>query len=278
MNILVLSVLCVTNFLSHCMENKPKQEAITEANTSLWLAVADGNLAEVEQIITEGIVDVNSANEKGYTALMWAATFNKNTDITNALIKAGADINSVNKNGTTALMYAAMNNHIDIVNALIKADADINVNKSGDTALTYAVKDRKFYVSTHIINPSQKSFATKKLETLLTIYNKNCSYFSLLPKEVLKIIITWMHPEYAMDRELLRCFHPDMLVDSIPVENLALLIKDGTLNQDPILAAWKKKIKGITESLKGCAYVHGTCIRDFATEARARITKLLANK
>jgi hypothetical protein len=139
----------------------------------------------------------------------------------------------------------------------------------------YAVYYKNFNVSIDLINPSQKSFARKKLETLIAIHNKNCSYFSLLPKEVLKIIITWMHPEYAMDRELLCCFHQDILVDNIPQENLALLVKDGTLNQDTILATWQKKINGITESLKAQKKLDDNDIQAFATEAIARITMLL---
>jgi ankyrin repeat protein len=172
-----------------------------------------------------------------------------------------------------------MNNHIDIVNTLIKASADINtVNKDDYTALMYAIYLKKFKVSILLIDPSQTSFARKKVETLLAIYNKNCSYFSLLPKEVLKIIITCMHPEYAMDRELLRCFHPKILIDNIPLENLALLIKDGTLNQDTILATWQKKINGIAESLKAQKKLNDNDVQKFATEALAKITMLLANK
>jgi ankyrin repeat protein len=307
MNILVLSVLCATSFLSHCME-KPNQEAIAAANNKLWKAAVEDNIAEVEQIITEGVADVNSADIQGNTALMYAA-WNNNANIVNALIKAGADVNSVNKYGNTALMRAAMHNHIDIVNALIKAGADINtVNKYGDTALMYAgctnkidivnalinvgadintvnkdgytafmlaLHQRKFNASILLIKPSQKSFARKKLETLIAIHNKNCSYFSLLPKEVLKIIITCMHPEeFAMDHELMRSLNPQALVDNIPLENLALLVKDGTINQDTILAAWQKKINGITESLTK-KKLDDNKIQEFATEALAKITMLL---
>jgi ankyrin repeat protein len=280
MNILVLSVLCATSFLSHCME-RPNREAIAAANNRLWKAAKNNDLAKIKQLIAEGTADVNSADIDSNTALMCAAiwTWTMNADITNALIKAGADINSVNDNGNTALICAAMNNHIDIVNALIKAGADINtVNKDGYTAFMLALYQRRFNASIPLINPSQKYFARKKIETLLAIHNKNCSYFSLLPKEVLKIIITWMHPEYAMDCESLRCFHPDILVDNIPLENLAILIKDGTLNEDTILAAWQKKINGITESLKAQNKLFYTYIEEFATEACAIITKLLANK
>jgi hypothetical protein len=247
MKVLVLSVLCATSFLCHAMENKPTQEAIAAANSRLWKAVANDNLAEVEQIITEGIADVNSAKKDGNTPLMYAARDN-NIDIINALIKAGADVNSVNHNGTTALICAAYwNMNVDIIHALI--------------------------------NPSQKSFVRKKLETLLAIYNKNCSYLSFLPKEVLKIIITCMHPEeFTMNCALICSLHPQVLVDNIPLENLVLLVKDETLNQSIILDAWQKKINGISESLKAQKMLGGNDIQAFATVALARITKLLANK
>jgi hypothetical protein len=244
MNTLILSVLCATSFLSHCMENKPTQEAIDAANNRLWKAAVEGNIAEVEQIMTEGIVDVNSVDKYGYTALMRAAIYNNDVDIINTLIKAGADINSVNKRGYTALMYA--------------------------------VQLKNFNVSIPLINPSQTSSARKKLEILLAIYNKNCSYLSILPKEVLKIIITCMHPEeFTMDRALICSLQPQALVDNIPLENLALLIKDGALNQDTILAMWQKKINGITESLKAQKMLNDNDIQEFATKALAKITKLL---
>jgi ankyrin repeat protein len=340
MNILVLSVLCATSFLSHGMETKPmqeeveaannklweavlcamnfltngmetKQEAIKVANSRLWEAVESDDLAKVEQLITEGIVDVNSVdkdgnttlmraawnnnanivnalvkngadvnsvNKYGYTALMRAAC-NNNADNINTLIKAGADVNSVNKDGETALIDAAYNKDADNVNALIKAGADVNsADKNGETALMHAIRLKNYTTSIQIFNPSQKSFARKKIALLLMIYKEGSSCLSVLPKEVLKIIITCMHPEYAMDRESLRCFHPDILVDNIPLENLALLVKDETLNQDTILAAWQKKINGITESLKAQKKLNDTYIQEFATEALTKITKLFTNK
>jgi hypothetical protein len=370
MNILVLSVLCVTNFLSHCMENKPTKEAIAAANNSLWKAAKNNDLAKIKQLIAEGIADVNSADVDGNTALICAAesySFDdrkintlikasaginmqnhngdtalicaakvKNADNVYALIKAGADINRQNYYGETALICAAKSeNNYYVLDILIKAGADINTkNKMGNTALIYATKYNSSMVtrfieagantnvtnklgytaliyileskdcnmeysfrisygsfledsspglilpnSIRMINPSRKSFTKKKIALLLMFYKEGSLYLSVLPKEVLKLIIAYMHPEeFTMDRALICSLHPQALVDNIPLENLALLIKDGALNQDTILATWQKKINGIAESLKAQKKLNDDDRQAFATEALAKITMLLANK
>jgi ankyrin repeat protein/CubicO group peptidase (beta-lactamase class C family) len=79
-------------------------------------------------------------NERGMTALMWAAT-NGMADTVTALIKAGAKINAVTLKGTTPLMFAAGNGDLATLKVLIKAGAGVNIeNQFGYTAIMAAAE------------------------------------------------------------------------------------------------------------------------------------------
>ena len=86
-------------------------------------------------------IGVRAKTEYGSTPLHWAASFNENPDIINALIQAGADIHAkAILLGNTPLHDAAGGNeNPDIINALIQAGADIHAkNEDGDTPLHWA--------------------------------------------------------------------------------------------------------------------------------------------
>lgn len=93
----------------------------------------------ISTLIQEG-AKVNAKNEKGTTALMWAASWpNKNPEIVNTLIEAGAD-DVLDINGRSALMYAVeSNDNPEIVAALIEAGSFVNIkDKKGNTPLKLA--------------------------------------------------------------------------------------------------------------------------------------------
>jgi hypothetical protein len=274
-NVLILSLVCATNSLSHCMENKPTKEAIEAANYRLWHAISLGYDSKVKQLGSEGIANLNTQLIGCNSTPLIIACNNHCERVVKALIELGADVNMQDDWGSTALFYDCC------IRELIQAGTDINIrDKNGDTALSYAIKNRNVLSeeTVALINPVIKSATKKKITLLLMIYKEGSSYLSFLPKEILKIIITCMHPEeFIMDCALICSLHPQALVDNIPLENLAILIKDETLNQSIILDAWQKKLNGITELLK-IQKVDGNKIQEFANTALARITKLLANK
>ena len=379
--VLILSLLCITNFLSHGMETKPTQEAIDEAGTRLWNAISRNNIEEVKQLITENVADLNAGESAPLIFASWAGRI----ECVQALIKAGANVNFIGKDGETALSRACINNQILVAKALIEAGADVNlhafkwaitnkntklvemlvndktnvdyalllainnyfswkdeeetnnnltiikilikagnanvniqdadqctplilaakkdnnvplvkalieagadvnmIDKNGNTALLVALENMinmdneliKLFVKAGAnINASDENgtsalaFALKngvqiiepkicmtlinpitqdttnnrnKIQTLLMGYTDCGSFLSILPKEILKIILTYTYPEYAMDRELISYLHPDILVDNLPLETLSILIKNGTLNKDSILAALATKTR-----------------------------------
>ena len=75
----------------------------------------------------------------GWTALLWAAGYNRPEVIT-VLLKAGADINVRGKAGTTVLMAAARyNSQPEVMTTLLKAGADAKAKDNiGQTAFDWA--------------------------------------------------------------------------------------------------------------------------------------------
>lgn len=300
--------------VTYGMEVEPTQEGIQEANFRLLEAARTGMILDVGWLIKEGIADLNTKNSVQATPLI-IASYHGHIWVAEELIKAGADVNSVDKYGRTALLNAVQNRSADLINALIKTGADINMdlNEYGALAFSWAVerKDRELLsallkagvdvnisdkcgytafilalewyqlsISFALINPVAKYKVRKTFETLLMIYNKGCSCLSMLPREVLRIIITYAHPAFAMDRELIRHLPSHVLVDNIPVKTLSILIKDGTLNQDSILEAWQKKIDRIVQFLKNQKIIIRNQkadyqIEKFATDALKMIAVVL---
>lgn len=88
------------------------------------------------QCLIDGGADVNYKNEKGLTALHYAAALQDICEI-HFLIKNGAYINARDNNGNTPLHIAAMHNLDEsYIKHLIDCGADVNIkNKNGNTPL-----------------------------------------------------------------------------------------------------------------------------------------------
>jgi ankyrin repeat protein len=74
----------------------------------------------VKRLIETGI-DVNIKNNKGKTALMYAAENDENEGkiiIVTMLLEAGADVNTVDDEGMSALDYAIENNNLELIKVL----------------------------------------------------------------------------------------------------------------------------------------------------------------
>ena len=114
------------------------------------LIAADANIDALTQAAEKLTVEdinavgtkVNDRDESGRTALMYAASWNDNPAVIEALLVAGASINDRNEEGWTALMGAAIeSNNPAVVDALLAAGAKVNERtEEGGTALLYAAK------------------------------------------------------------------------------------------------------------------------------------------
>ncbi len=156
--------------LQTAQENRQKQQAPPTPQDNLFLAIDEGNMAEVKHWIEHG-AELNAPDNYNNTPLRTAAAQGHN-DIVLALLAAGADVNQgapllgavgrnrremvqlLLKHGAdvdqmeddpllgTPLNYAASEGHEDIVRDLLVAGADVNKKaKQGDTPLIQAVKE-----------------------------------------------------------------------------------------------------------------------------------------
>ena len=88
--------------------------------------------------------NVNSRNKLGMTPLMEAARWNPLEEVVSILLDSDAGINSSDDMGNTALMYATMNSNDSVFSLLIQRGAKVNIaNSDGRTPLMFAaIQDR----------------------------------------------------------------------------------------------------------------------------------------
>ena len=102
-------------------------KADSNGRTKLMNAAKKGDIALIENLLYSG-AEINAKDEDGWTALMYAARFQKNSDATRLLLYKGADRSIKNKYGITALLLAAgYSENPDVISALLEtysADSD----------------------------------------------------------------------------------------------------------------------------------------------------------
>jgi ankyrin repeat protein len=114
-------------------------------------AAREGDSAMLSAFYQAGL-DVNVADEKGYTALILAA-YHGHSDTVNFLIsEANANTCQEDNRGNTALMGAIFKGHVSVAKQLVFADCDIDEeNEQGQTALMFAsLFDRQEIINTLI--------------------------------------------------------------------------------------------------------------------------------
>lgn len=121
-------------------------------------AACEGHAEKCERLVKDGL-PVDATDDQGDTALSWAV-FNCKIDVARKLLELGADVNHANKRGFTPLMYTAttLRGHFlrgtqeernEIARLLIQHGADVNhamgdghVIGSGETTLHFAAADK----------------------------------------------------------------------------------------------------------------------------------------
>jgi ankyrin repeat protein len=114
-----------------------------EPNQDLLHAASNDNLQGVQDALEAG-ADVNTVDNNGYPALIWAAHYG-NVPMIKLLLKKGAHIDQQNYMKETALIRAAVfGNKKEVIEILLKNGADVNIeNKYGQTALWEAVNHKQ---------------------------------------------------------------------------------------------------------------------------------------
>jgi hypothetical protein len=215
----------------------------------------DNYFKVIELLIKVG-VNINISNQDKSTPLMCAIEQN-NFNVAQLYVQYGADVNSKDIRNNTAFTYAHNNKNIIILDLLVKAKAEISLyDEETLQALKLMINSGYFSTAIAVLNPNPKGSDSKKIEMLLMMHNRSCCMLSELPKDVLKVIITFAYPEYAMDVSILINLPASQLVESISVEDLAVLINRNLICRDTIVNAWQSKIEQVMISLTryiGCA-------------------------
>jgi len=122
-----------------------KRPPIDKIKEEFWNTVLSGDINEMDLkfLDDEGeiLVDVNSINENGDTALIIAAS-NGNLELVRWLMEYNADITIKDANGDNALIRAAKNGYFDVVEELLYQKANIiSVGQYKRTALMVAAEN-----------------------------------------------------------------------------------------------------------------------------------------
>src|SRR5208282_793262 len=104
-------------------EKIKKSQAWQKARARQILRILDGTshnmtLDQAKQLIITIVIDVNTKNKDGNTALIYSS-FKGYKGIAELLINKGADINAKNRYGSTALILASDRGYKEVVELLI---------------------------------------------------------------------------------------------------------------------------------------------------------------
>jgi ankyrin repeat protein/beta-lactamase regulating signal transducer with metallopeptidase domain len=95
-----------------------------ERSKSLHQAAADGDLAQVKELLSSGL-DVNAKDNVGETPLHRSARAG-HKDVVELLLGKGAKVDAGDASSLTPLYYASLHGHEDTVDLLLAKDADVN--------------------------------------------------------------------------------------------------------------------------------------------------------
>jgi hypothetical protein len=109
-----------------------EQKGYTYTETSFTECAKKGDIDAVKLFLAEGI-DINAVNERGQTALIRAAEYQR-TEVVTLLLEKGADVKFIGGRRTrTALMEAAGAGNCVIMKQLVEKGADINAKDYENT-------------------------------------------------------------------------------------------------------------------------------------------------
>jgi len=111
---------------------------LTEEGTPLARAAVRGHDRIAWYLLSEG-ANPDLADEHGYTPLMIAAR-QGNRRMIQLLLSAGAKVNAISAHGDTPVMLAARAGNLSAVKALLEAGANVNVSKDGKSLLMHVVE------------------------------------------------------------------------------------------------------------------------------------------
>ena len=113
------SLIAAENARHKFIDNANERDS--EGRTKLMLATKKGDISKIEDLLYSG-AEINARDDEGWTALMYAARFQSNPDVTKLLLYKGADRTAKNKYGVTALLLAAgYSDNSEVVSTLLES-------------------------------------------------------------------------------------------------------------------------------------------------------------
>ncbi|KAL4173341.1 hypothetical protein KRP22_008494 [Phytophthora ramorum] len=99
-------------------------------------AVYRADKYQVRDMLDDGVVDANIADQHGWSGLHWAASQN-HSDLVKLLVQKGTQVNAIDQiNGWTALHVAVVRESVACVHILLSSGADARIkDKYGDTVV-----------------------------------------------------------------------------------------------------------------------------------------------
>ncbi|HEU4389544.1 MAG TPA: ankyrin repeat domain-containing protein [Blastocatellia bacterium] len=107
------------------------------------------------KILLAAKADVNARDDKGYTALLFAARW-KADGVAQVLLDHGANVNEKADDGFTPLLAAVLNQSAEMVKSLLAKGADPNTTANEGSVLKFALQSRNSAIAQLLINAGAK--------------------------------------------------------------------------------------------------------------------------
>ncbi|KAF6741735.1 ankyrin repeat-containing domain protein [Ephemerocybe angulata] len=131
-------------------------------------ASTNGYGAGVKLLLASPGINVNSADQRGQTALILASRFGYEALVKLLYAVSNINVNLADEEGRTALMWACIGGHESIVTTLVGARTiEINLaNNDGQTALTYAIHCKHEAIVKNLINLVDRNGRTPLIDEI----------------------------------------------------------------------------------------------------------------
>jgi hypothetical protein len=104
-------------------EEEEEEDALPRWKRFLMTAAEEGYVETIRAMVAAG-VDVNPADDDGWTALIYTAVSGQ-VETMRMLLEAGAEVDHTTNDGESALLKASANGHAEAVRMLLEAGAEV---------------------------------------------------------------------------------------------------------------------------------------------------------